>query len=157
MECNPYDYCFNLRVLAWEKLNIERYRRSEVGRNTGCLANRYSDKYNCPPATICREGIDGWPAVNAPSTMDGLTTGIGVSPYATYANGKKLTAIYQLERNGTTITAPAGTKYLTNYKDLKFTINIELHKMNEMYNVGIEDIKGSTVLYYKWIVREGPQ
>ncbi len=157
MECNAYDYCFNLRVLAWEKLNVVRYRRSEEGRDEGCLANMYSNKYNCPPATVCREGIDGWPAVNAPATLDGLSTGIGVSPYPTYANGKKLTAIYQVELGGTTFTAPAGTKFLTNYENLKYTVNIELYHMNELFNVGIQDIKGSTVLYYKWIVREGPQ
>lgn len=155
MNCeSPNDYCFNLRFLEWQSKIGPKYRASnQVG---GCLNNQYGIKYNCPPATICREGIDGWPAVNASATLDGLF-GIGISPLPTYANGKKLTAIYRVTIGGTVFTAPKGTKYLVDYRQLKYPINIELFNMNQSYNVGIEDIKGSRIIRYKWIVREGPQ
>lgn len=156
MECNsPNDYCFNLKVLTWEAQLGPKYAASNTP-SYGCLANEYSNKYNCPPTTVARLGIDGWPAVNASATMDGLTTGIGVTPYPTYGNGKKLTAIYRATIGGEVRVAPKGTKFLVNYQNLKYKINIELYGMNTFYNVGIEDIKGSEIIYYRWIVRDTP-
>ena len=155
MECNsPNDYCFNLKVITWNAQVAEKYHSSNPGGN--CLANEYSNKYTCPPATVGRPGIDGWPAVNASATLDGLSTGIGVSPYPTYGNGRKLTPIYQVTIDGQVLIAPKGTKFLTYYKDLKYTVNIELFNMNQYYNVGIEDIKGSKIIYYRWIIRDTP-
>lgn len=156
MECNsPNDYCFNLKVLTWNSQLGAKYQASNTP-SVGCLNNEYSNKYNCPPATVARPGIDGWGAVNASATLDGLSTGIGITPYPTYGNGKKLTAIYQATINGNVVTAPKDTKFLVNYNDLKYPINRVFYNMNTTYNVGIQDIAGSQIIYYRWIVRDTP-
>ncbi len=155
MECNsPNDYCFNLKVLAWQNQIGSLWQRSNPPSG-GCLPG----KYNCAPAVVCRPGIDGWPAVNASATLDGISTGLGVNPYPQHSNGKKLTAIYSVDLNdsGTLTIAPKGTKFLINYKKASFPINIELANMQENFQIAIEYITGAQLLYYRWIIRDDSQ
>lgn len=148
MECNnPNDYCFNLKYLAWQNRLSEMYRLTNP--STECFA----DKITCPPATGMREGIDGWPATNASATLDSITTGIGITMHPTEPNGKKVTAIYQATIDNNTFTAPKDTRYLINYKNLAYNVDISLYNMSTAFVVPIQDIKGATIIRYENIVR----
>ncbi len=146
MACN--DYCFNLRrVIPWNNSIGTMYKISNPSSN--CLQG----KLNCPPATVCRYGIDGWPSVNASATLDGVTTGIGVSPTQPYYSRKMLTAIYSVKIGGQTRIAPINTRFFVYYKKANFNIDISLAHMNEYYNIPIQYIKGSKLLDHRWINR----